>query len=357
MGIYQAYPFYKKNKVDNLEEEYFSVTQTIFVFTVVVSIIAILLFNKSITLVITFILFPFSVLIQEYNYYSLIENPNRRNTWAIYENIAEMIVLTFFILFIHKSIEGLLLLVIGKFAIAYICSIYIIHKPVYKSKLNLITTFRYIKYGFIPMLTVLCMTVNYSIDIIMLQGKVHMKDIGIYSLGINLAQYVWLIPDTLKDILLSRLTSGKKEDEVAMLIRINLTIVLMLIVSIIIIGKPVISLIYGKEFSESYQITVIVLCGIFSMVYYKVIYSYNVVCGRKMINLFYLLIAALLNVIGNYILIPKFGIYGAASVSVCSYSICGLLFLTHFLKNTNIKFNEVTFLTRKDIKKLYAVLK
>ena len=85
------------------------------------------------------------------------------------------------------------------------------------------------------------------------------------------------------------------------------------------------------------------------MIFYKIVYSYNVVNGYKTVNLILLGIAAIINIVGNLILIPIMGIKGAALTSVISYLICGILFLIYFKEKTNIKLSELIIVQKDDI--------
>ena len=61
------------------------------------------------------------------------------------------------------------------------------------------------------------MTLNYRIDILMLDDIFHIStaEIGVYSVGVALAEKIWLIPDATKDILMSKLSNGSNSEEVA----------------------------------------------------------------------------------------------------------------------------------------------
>ena len=209
----------------------------------------------------------------------------------------------------------------------------------------------YIKYGIVPMLTVILMEINYKVDIIMLDRfYVSTTDIGIYSLGVMLAQKIWIITDALKDILLSKLAKGRTVDEVSKVTRISLFITILIIIGVICFGKPFIVLLYGKEYSGSYLVTLIIMAGVVGMVFYKMVYSYNVVNGHKNINLILLGIAALLNIIVNIVAIPHLGSLGAALASLVSYSICGIAFLMYFCIKTQTPIRNMLLINKNDIK-------
>ena len=91
--------------------------------------------------------------------------------------------------------------------------------------------------------------------------------------------------------------------------------------------------------------------------YGKMIYSYNVVNGYKNINFALLGGAALLNIIINLILIPKYGILGAGMASTVSYMLCGISFLLYFTKKTGVQLKEMIIINRNDVYLLKSLFK
>jgi len=91
------------------------------------------------------------------------------------------------------------------------------------------------------------------------------------------------------------------------------------------------------------------LVGVMGMIFYKMIYSYNISKGKRWVNLLFLGLAALVNVAGNLFAIPKFGIWGAGIVSITSYMLCGICFLIYFWRVSHISLVRLLFVQRADI--------
>ena len=202
------------------------------------------------------------------------------------------------------------------------------------------------------MLALLMTTLNYRVDVIMLKRSVSDSLIGVYSVGVSLAERVWMIPDAMKEVMTSRLTKGKDVNEVSYVIRICNTACLFVILGLIVLGQPFIDLVFGKEYNGAYQITLILLIGVFFMIYYKMIATYNITIGRQKLNNLFLTISVLANIASNYFTIPKYGIYGAAISSVISYALCSLLFIIYFCKTCDVKLKDILFINKQDIIKL-----
>ena len=156
---------------------------------------------------------------------------------------------------------------------------------------------------------------------------------------------------------MSRLSNGATEKEVAKVTRTSLFISLIMLAMMTVFGRPLILILYGNEFKQAYEILVIMMTGVIGMVFYKMVYAYNVVQGRRVVNLLFLGVAAITNIIGNYFLIPVGGVLAAAGVSVISYIVCGFCFLIYFHRKTKISYLDILFIKKKDFKTLTAFLK
>ncbi|MCQ2480266.1 MAG: polysaccharide biosynthesis C-terminal domain-containing protein, partial [Clostridia bacterium] len=230
--------------------------------------------------------------------------------------------------------------------------------PIYKIRPTLKQSWKYIRYGILPMITLILMEVNYKVDVIMLERMGIVKaEIGVYSLGVMLAQKLWMIPDALKDILTSKLAAGKKEEEVSKITRISLWVTLLCVIAMFILGKPLIRIVFGAEYNGAYNVFVNISLGVLGMVFYKMIYAYNVVNGHKNINFVLLAIAAAANVVLNYFLIQSMGINGAAIASTVSYCICGFSFLCYFVKKTDQPLSKLLLVTKSDFKELKGFIR
>lgn len=358
MGMYQAYPYYKRRTDYNIYIEFINIILAIFIFYGAIAFVGIIIFWKAIECRIALFLIPFMFVTQELNYVVLIENPKIRNISATLLCVFDNLLIFMFMLFFKTEIQVLFIFLILKeitYFIVAIKSLKIDLKDIHPSfqRAN-----KYIKFGFLPMITVFMMDLNYKADIVMLDYFcIEKKEIGIYSLGVSLAQKIWAIPDSLKDILLSKLAKGSKEEEVCKIIRYSLWIVILCAIVLIICGRLFINIFYGSVYTSSYYVMFISLLGVIGMVFYKMIYSYNVINGKQKVNLFILGLSAGLNLIINYFTIPQLSIIGAAYASTISYTFCGLGFLWYFLHETNIKVQNTLFLNKTDIKTIQKLLK
>ena len=94
--------------------------------------------------------------------------------------------------------------------------------------------------------------------------------------------------------------------------------------------RETITLLYTREFSAGYFVLAILAFGVFSNVFTGMTGSILIASGKPRLNLYCEIIAALTNVSLNLLLIPRYGILGAAigtSISFLMRNIASLIFV------------------------------
>ena len=350
LGMYQAYPFYRKKGKD-IFYSFVNNTTTLYCLLTLSCLIFVLVLPIKINLKIAIALVPIQAYIRQINYVVMVENPRRRNVSSIVISVLDLlVVLSFF--FLSKATYGFLIcILITQNLINLMISYCNLKVDIKRLRFDLSQIIQYIKFGILPMFTLILMTLNYRIDIFMLSDvfNIQNSEIGIYSVGVSLAEKIWLVPDAIKDILMSKLSNGSGASEVAKVTRTSIAVSFFMLVLMVVFGKPVVLLLYGAEFEKAYEILIVMLVGVIGMVFYKMVYAFNVVQGRRIINLVYLGGAAVVNAIGNYFLIPIGGILAAAWASVISYLVCGGAFLIYFHRTASVKYSEMLILKKSDV--------
>lgn len=359
IGMYQAYPFFKKKEGDIFYPFINTMTSLYLLLFAASLLFALLARTIDVNLRIAVVLVPLHAYIRHINYVVMIEEPRRRNVSSMLIHLSEILVIVAFFAFSKASYRNLVLILIIQAIINLALSYENLKAKLKHFHFTLSRVPKYAKFGFIPMITLFLMTLNYRVDVLMLENhmSVSTAQIGIYSVGVALAEKVWLIPDAIKDILLSRLCKGKGAEEVAKTIRLNLAVAVILVILVAVLSEPFVLLVYGSEYAGAGLITTIMLAGVIGMIFYKMVYSFNISRGKRAINLLLLAGAAVANIIGNYFLIPVLGIYGAAWTSVISYNVCGIGFLIYFQRVSKLPFLKIIIPQKEDFTAIKAYLK
>jgi len=352
-GMYQAYPLYRRQNKDEFYPFLNNMTSLYLLIFAASVLFSVFTPGLDVNFRAAVIFMPVLSYIRHINYIVTIENPRLRNISSVLINLTDLLVVAVMWCFTQATYPYLVLILSLQTLINLALSYANLKAEPKYFRFTLSRVWLYAKFGFLPMITLLLMTVNYRIDVIMLEraSLVTKAQIGIYSLGVSIAEKVWLVPDAIKDILLSKLCKGNTsgEVEVSKVIRLNTAVSIGMILVISFLSVPMVHYVYGAEYYGAEMITTIILLGTVGMIFYKMIYSYNISRGKRLVSLIFLAISAALNVIGNYFLIPLMGIYGAALTSVISYSICGLCFLIYFHHASQIPYHKILFIQKEDI--------
>lgn len=356
-GIHQAYPYYKKKLQRNLLPVFFKIAMIQLGIYAAISVVVAIIFNSPKMIAISLIT-PIMVYDRIVAYITMVEEPNHKNAIEMIVNFAELLLIVVLWIFFPKSFLIGVSVIAFKDVIMAVIYTWRWRKEIVSDKTPIKGwPLRLIKFGFFPMLALLMTTLNYRVDVIMLDGRVPDAAIGVYSIGVMLAERVWLIPDAMKEVMISKVAKGKGTEEVSFVIRVCNTVCLLVVLLLILLGQPFINIVFGEEYAGAYMVTLILLIGVFFMIYYKMIASYNIVIGKQVINFIFLGISVLGNIGANAIMIPLFGIYGAGWASVISYAICSLLFIIQFKITTGMPLRRMLIATPSDFKGLKSRLK
>lgn len=356
LGLYASYPYMKRQKMENQLHKYLNVFSLQTIIYILISIIISVTVRSKIV-IITSLLIITRILNAQLQNIGVVEFIRYRQVLQIVSYFIDLLLTLGVYLFVPKNMYALLYVLLLKYLIyifAYLIKCKYIPKPWDVS----LEFFKYmIRFGFVAMLTTLLMEFNYSIDVIIMRFFLPYSEIGLYSVGSKLAQYIWLIPDSFKEVLFSRTAKDDSIDEIKTVLKLNIFITLFMILAVFIFGKVFINLLYGKEYLDAYQVTIIIFLGIPSMVLYKLINPLYMANGKQKKCFAILFISVLINVIANFIFIPIYGKMGAAISTVLSYTMCGVVLFIDFIRTYHLKWQDCLILRKKDISSICHIFK
>lgn len=362
-GIYTAYPFKRKNEGENIERllsEFMTTVSILFAVYVVIFIpIAVVLWNKNHTVGFVLVLLLVMAYDKIISFVYMIERPNHMNFITLLANLIQCLYLVLLAFLVSPSI----IMGVGYYLLGCIIkSVCFTTKINFRFDIKLFSLSKlidYIKFGFFPMVALLLTTLNYKLDVLMLENFefITMSQIGVYSIGTGLSEKALLIPDAVKEILLSKLAKGKGEAEVARVMRISFLASILTAVAITVFGGLIIKILYGNEYAGAEQVTYISIWGTTTMVFFKMISQYNVIQHKQHLNVIFLSFAIAINFLLNMLLIPVFQLSGAAIATAIGYLISSSIFLMYFHKSTNIRFSKMVFIQKEDIDMIKSIVR
>jgi len=176
------------------------------------------------------------------------------------------------------------------------------------------------------MVSVDLMVSLFHVDIMMLRIMQGDASTGYYKAALVLAEYIWIIPGALQSLMLhsaSRLWSQDRRDRIeslaSALTRYVFLATSLLAVGIFVLADSFVPLYYGPDFRASIRPLAYLLPGTIGFALARPLYGINKATSRLVPVVAALSVAAVINAVGNYLLIPTYGLLGAAVATSTSY--------------------------------------
>jgi len=273
-----------------------------------------------------------------------------QNHWNLIKQIAKFAILFAFLFIFYNKLKGAVSAIILLNIILYISSFFILSRVInFSGHINR----SYIKDGFVFGRKVYFAEflgfLNYRFDIIFLKIFCTSAQIGFYSTATFIAETLWILPGAISLVLYSKLVTGEISEAVtSRIIKKTFFLVLLCAIISLFVVKPLIRIFYTDAFIPSFLPFVILLPGIVCLAIPKVLASHFVgVWGKPQLIVKGRVISVITNIIFNLILIPRYGMYGAAFASSLAYIVEAIFFIVIFKRNIdNIdnRYNKVGIL-------------
>lgn len=191
------------------------------------------------------------------------------------------------------------------------------------------------------------------LDIFMINIFINPVAVGFYSIAVGMSEKIWLISQTAGTVLFPRVSSETDEKRLKeftpLVCRNVLFITVMAAILLFFLSDWVMVFLYSMAYIESVLPLKILLIGMIAMSGGRVLASDIAGRGKPMIGTYINAGAVVLNLILNIILIPKFGISGAAWATTVSYTLDFMVMLVIYSKISNNKIKDSLFLGKADM--------
>ena len=212
---------------------------------------------------------------------------------------------------------------------------------------------RMIQYGSIAYLARLLQFLNYRVDYWIVQHFRGDEALGLYSLASSLAMMLWMLPRAAASVLLPATAAGDlgaTAAHAARMSRISVGVGALLMVPVIPVARWWIGLLFGQEFGESATPFVILLAGCIPFIASIVLASSLAGVDRLDVNLRASGAGLIATVVLDILLIPKWGLEGAAVASATSYLVTTGIVVAGYSQMYGIPIREYLIPTRTDFK-------
>ncbi|WP_430535233.1 NeuD/PglB/VioB family sugar acetyltransferase [Listeria rocourtiae] len=355
LGISLIYPHFRKQ--DKRAKNLFVSYSFLQFFLYLIISLLIMVITKNVILGISALLISVNVLNLQVTQINLVENLKQQSMIIIISSLINTSLITLAFFLTSENLYLILIIFGLKSYVSMFFSLVSLWDKDFKFTIVPVKYKKMTMLAFLPLLTSFLIAINYQADIIILKVmSVDFYHIGLYSTGVALAEYSWMIPDIFKEVMFHH--NARKDDVKRMTfsIRLGFTAVVLVAVLVIAFGKPILGLLFGPDFVAAYPIVVFMFLAVPFMVYTKIIGTLFSANGGWRFYFITLLISVLLNIGLNVALIPFFHIYGSAFASVISYAFCGMTMVLWFKRKYRVPFRDVLFVRWADLQKVAPFL-
>jgi O-antigen/teichoic acid export membrane protein/GT2 family glycosyltransferase len=193
---------------------------------------------------------------------------------------------------------------------------------------------------------------NHRLDVFLVSYFLGTSAVGHYAVGFNLAEVSWWIPLSLGVVLFPKASTMDAKANAQMsaaVCRRTLVVTLAAILGLMAVAQPLVIILFGSEFRDSLvPLYILAPSGLFYTVH-KVLSSSLSGQGVPQASLYGGLVSVPLLIGLDLVMIPRFGIGGAAAVSDIAYGVNAAVVLVLFLRATHIPVHQVLLFSRSDL--------
>lgn len=197
------------------------------------------------------------------------------------------------------------------------------------------------KYGFIAQVGNVIQYLNYRLSFFILNRYAGPADVGIYSVGVAISEMIWLIPGSIALVQYSKIAnvedSAYSKDLTVRLSKFSFLITFLCVIVLLFIPEKVLTIIFGSDFSQVKNIFIYLSVGISSFGFTVILSHYFAGTGRYKINTIAAFLGFIITIVGNFLLIPKYGYKGAGITASASYLATSLFLFLAFIKIADMR--------------------
>ena len=214
--------------------------------------------------------------------------------------------------------------------------------------------------GLRPWTTIILSLILVRCDTWMLGPMLGVEAVGQMSVASSLAEYLWYIPSILGNLLFARAAADRGPAVVQTICRACRSLVVLLVpvvATLLLVGRRLVPLIYGEPFAVAGQVLIILLPGVTALALYLVVDSYFAGAGFPPISILAVLGALIVKISLNWLVVPSYGVLGAAGATSLAYGVLFLVKLVAFIRRTNASLADVLWPRSSDLRENLAVMR
>ncbi len=196
----------------------------------------------------------------------------------------------------------------------------------------------------------------YRLDMFMVSYFMGVTSVGYYSIAVGVAEAVLYIPRAVGTILFPQISRSSPEvanRTTAIVCRLTFFVSIVACLALGLVSRPLVTILYGTTFLPSVIPLLALLPGIAILTIDSVLCADLSGRGRPEIAMYAAGAAVISNVGLNILLIPLWGITGAAIASSLCYALSALIVIVVFLRISGNGIKDIIIPLKEDLKAVY----
>jgi len=194
---------------------------------------------------------------------------------------------------------------------------------------------------------------NYRVDMFLVNGFLGPAAVGLYAVGVGLAEKLWMISKAASTVLFPRVAAENEEQRhkefTPLVARTVLWTTALGALVLVFLSRWIVLLLYSDAFLPAVGALQALLAGIVMLSASRVLANDIAGRGRPMLNTYCGVITVVTNILLNVLWIPRYGIVGAAWASTVSYTVSFLTALFFYCRLSGNRWTIVVFPQRGDL--------
>lgn len=218
----------------------------------------------------------------------------------------------------------------------------------------------FFSYSFIAFFSNVIQFLAYRVDYWIVDYYHGTGKLGLYSLAVKLGQMLWVLPLLFASLILPMVADKNNrhsEHRIFSLIRISNSFLIVITILVALAAGWFIPFFAGAEYHDSVQPFLYLLPGLLFFCVNILLAAYFAGRGLLKINLYGSIICLVVVLVMDFVLIPGYGINGAAIASTIAYSTSSFFLIFQFLNLPGVQATDILLMNRSDLNDSVAYLK
>ncbi len=191
-------------------------------------------------------------------------------------------------------------------------------------------------------------TFNYRLDAFLVQGFLGLGAVGLYQTGVLLAETVWYLPNAVGAALLPQIAATGDRQTTPRVARHTLLLTATGAVCLVILVWPALAVVRPLYLGAVTPMAILLL-GVVALSLHKILASDLSGRGLPLYPSITSALALVVTLLADLLLIPRYGIVGAAWASTLAYSVQTIALVVMYRRVTGVAWRDLVVLQRADL--------